>query len=190
MKFAVLVYDKSLFLESFLCFENIEQEKNEEDMRKKRRYALSKVSWLRLSSFWFEKKKILEVKSEKINHFWSSSTSWTSLFAFSLSPGISVVHKVRLSRNNCIINVESEGKKNSNACNWFLFSFEDHRLPLYVSSFNVSNSAMASSNAWRKENHWIENESFVEKKTNLFCQTTSTVRRIENFIVKHGEIQR
>lgn len=44
MKFAVLVYDKSLFLESFLCFENIEQEKNEEDMRKKRRYALSKVS--------------------------------------------------------------------------------------------------------------------------------------------------
>ncbi len=60
-------------------------------------------------------------------HFWSSSTSWTSLRPLSLSPGISVVHNVRLSRKSCIINVES----------------------LYVSSLSVSNSAIASSKAWK-----------------------------------------
>lgn len=88
-----------------------------------------------------KKKKVKMFNFNVCNYFWSSSTSWTSLCAASLSPGISVVHKVKLSRKSCIINVES--KSILIECFPSLFFV----LPLYVSSLNVSNSAIASSKA-------------------------------------------
>lgn len=49
---------------------------------------------------------------------------------------------MRLSRNNCIINVESKKAKVDEIWPGFY-----QNKPLYVSSFNVSNSAIASSKA-------------------------------------------
>ena len=138
------------------CFWNMER----------KRKAKSMIFWLVLFLLMFCKfiliriTKQLEVK----NHFWSSSTSWTSLWAFSPSPGMSVVQSVRLSRNSCMINVESIEKQTI-----IVIKREQEVVdrPLYVSSLSVSNSAMASSNAWKTS--FSSSDLPSEHNTDLFC---------------------
>lgn len=118
-------------------------------------WRVSCEEWSTLQASWLVGRsvegRVEPAKRGCVHQFWSPS------LASSPSPCVSLVQSVKLSRKSCIMSVES----------------------LYESSFSVSNSAIASSNAWKCR----EKKTLITNVLNdYWCKTFSFPNSISDHV--------